>query len=78
MSGGLACRCPGTNEERKVNWRVLDHKCNYSKFNGSRYTPSAYSSVTCRVCGSVWRTKAAYVDQLPFGDLMGFAINGKA
>lgn len=65
MSGGPACSCPESKkavEDRR--WCVQVYKANYSKFNGSRYTPSAYSLVECSACGKFWRTKAAYVDQL--------------
>lgn len=43
------------------HWRVLDRHCNYSRFNGGRYTPSDYSACKCMTCGAVWRTKADYV-----------------
>lgn len=56
----LACA-----REHRSSWFVNVYRANYSKFNGSRYTPSDYSEVHCRDCGRVWRTKAAYVDQLP-------------
>jgi hypothetical protein len=65
MSGGPACTCEEVAkppEERR--WLILDYKCNYSKFNGSHYTPSDYSAVQCRGCGRIWRTKAAYVEKL--------------
>lgn len=66
MSGGIACSCPEKAKPVECRrWRVLDYKCNYSKFNGRRYTPSDYSAVTCRACGAVWRTKAGYVEELP-------------
>jgi hypothetical protein len=55
MSGGIACMC----KPRDI--AVLRYRCNYSAFNGYRRTPSAYSTVKCRRCGSVWRTQAAYV-----------------
>lgn len=73
MSGGPACSCGDRSQ-----WRILDYKCNYSKFSGSRYTPSDYSAITCNGCGRVWRTKAAYVDDLQHGDLERFAKEGKA
>jgi hypothetical protein len=78
VSGGIACSCTETAKPvAERQWGVLDYKCNHSKFNGGHYTPSDYSAVTCKACGAVWRTKAAYVDQLPFADVMAFAI-GKA
>lgn len=68
MSGGPSCCC----EERAKpladrQWRVIDRNCNYSKFNGSRYTPSDYSAIKCLQCGRWWRTKAKYVDSLRDG-----------
>jgi hypothetical protein len=42
-------------------WRVIDRNCNYSSFNGRRYTPSDYSLCKCLECGALWRTKAKYV-----------------
>lgn len=50
-------RCDAPIEE----WRVLDRHCNYSKFSGSRYTPSNYSGCLCMRCGYRWRTQADYV-----------------
>jgi len=66
MSGNVPCNCP----ERKKplaqrNWVVSQRNHNRSAFNGYHYTPSAYSTVTCRGCHGFWRTKAAYVNQLP-------------
>ena len=61
MSGGLACHVP----EHRPSWFVEARKVNYSSFSGRRRTPSAYSEVRCGVCRLRWRTKAAYVDQLP-------------
>lgn len=63
MSGGPVCTCG-----RRDAWRVLQYKCNYSAFNGYHRTPSDYSAVVCERdaggCGTIWRTKAAYVDRL--------------
>ena len=61
MSGGTACKNPAHRD----SWRVLQRKRNHSAFNGGRMTPSMYSEVCCGACGHRWRTKAAYVDQLP-------------
>lgn len=58
-----ACSC----KPRRVV--VVHRKCNYSAFNGYRYTPSDYSLVRCAGCGATWRTKAAYVDDAP--DVLG-------
>lgn len=54
-----ACRC------RPRDVEVLQRKCSYSAFNGYRYAPSEYSTVRCRRCGAVWRTRAKYVDAAP-------------
>ncbi len=62
MSGGLVCADPAGHRAR---WVVLLRRCNYSAFNGYRYTPRAYSTVMCPECDHSWRTRAAYVDRLP-------------
>lgn len=67
MSGGTRCRC-GVGKHIPYDngqWRVTQRRCNHSKFNGSRRTPSLYSEVECSACGAVWRTNARYVDRLP-------------
>lgn len=68
MSQGTSCKC---GEHKKPpaqrRWVVLQRYCNYSAFSGYRYTPSDYSCLQCHVCGTVWRTKAAYVSTLPNG-----------
>jgi len=61
MSGGVPCSCAVKD---KSKWQVIQRNCNHSAFNGYRRTRSDYSSVTCTVCGHVWRTKAAYVMDL--------------
>src|SRR5262249_22524388 len=45
-------------------WRVLQREGNASAFNGYRWQPSDWSSVSCLRCGAVWRTKANYVQFL--------------
>jgi hypothetical protein len=65
MSGGYACHC----EERdkpiaERAWFVTQRRCNHSAFSGYHYTPSAWSTIRCPVCRTVWRTKASYVNQL--------------
>ncbi len=65
MSGGTACKCPERKKpigERR--WECLRYKCNFSAFNDYRRTSSDYSEIQCAACGAVWRTKAAWVDQL--------------
>lgn len=65
MSQGIACSCPESRkpvEERA--WEVFARKCNFSAFNGNRYTPSKYSGVRCLACNTIWRTKAAFVEKL--------------
>ena len=69
MSGGKACRCERSQD--RASWLVTARRCNFSAFNGYRRTPSAWSEIRCVEelggCGERWRTKAAYVDQLPDG-----------
>lgn len=73
MSGGISCACseraapitvPAGSNERPRQWAVVQRLCNHSAFNGYHRTPSDYSSIICRVCGSVWRTKSAFVARL--------------
>jgi hypothetical protein len=54
-------------QEHRDHWAVIARHCNYSAFNGYQYTPSDYSAVRCGApgCGRVWRTNAAYADELP-------------
>lgn len=61
MSGGVLCRCAVRDRSR---WVVRDDHCNHSAFNGYRWTSSDWSAVECLECGSIWRTKAKYVDEL--------------
>lgn len=69
MSGGYACHCDESTRAPKYRrWFVYKRQYNTSAFNGYHYTPSDYSSVSCRQCRAVWRTKAAYVDVLPDGE----------
>ena len=70
MSGGGFCTCNKTvrvkrsDTWRRENWRVYDRNCNYSAFNGRKWTPSTYSCIHCLTCGAFWRTKAKYVQIL--------------
>jgi hypothetical protein len=61
---GFACTNPA---EHRPAWVVVARRCNYSAFNGYRWTPSDYSEVRCTRpdCLGRWRTKAKYVDALP-------------
>ncbi len=68
MSGpyAFACRCQERQKpaiERR--WMVTAYRCNHSAFNGYRFTPSDWSAVRCERCGANWRTKAAYVEEIP-------------
>lgn len=63
----MGCRCPGPLPERKTRWIVTTREGNRSAFNGRRFTHSAYSEVVCLRCVNTWRTKAAYVSELPDG-----------
>lgn len=65
MSVSFSCHCAERKKPvAKRRWRVIQRKCNHSRFNGSRYTPSAYSSLVCLSCGVVGRTNAKYVDKI--------------
>lgn len=69
MSGGTACNCQQRAKPVKERaWRVTQLKCNHSSFNGNRYTPSDWSAVRCLACRASWRTKAAYVFDLPLAE----------
>jgi len=59
MSGGPVCKC----QPRRL-W-VIQYLCHHSAFAGYHKTWSDYSSVVCRTCGAVWRTKAFYVQLFP-------------
>ena len=63
MSGGTAC----TDKTHRNRQAVIQRHGNASAFNGYRWQHSDYSSVICLApgCGEVWRTKAAYVEELP-------------
>lgn len=67
MSGGTACRVKAHKPGR---WVVAERKASYSAFNGYRRTPSDWSQMFCQGCGACWRTKAAYVDTIPDGDIL--------
>lgn len=73
MSQGTSCKNPA----HRTEWFVQDRKCNYSHFNGGHRTPSDYSSVWCPLCPTQWRTKAAYVDTLPNGDVTTLQLPGQ-
>jgi hypothetical protein len=57
----MACQEP----DHKAHWHVTQRKCNFSAFNGYRYSRSDYSQVRCPIDGKTWRSKGAYVDELP-------------
>ena len=68
MSVSFNCHCA---ERRKPiqerNWEVWQRLCNYSYFEkprGSRHL-SIYSTVYCKSCQALGRTKAKYVNSIP-------------
>lgn len=65
MSIGYFCVCTTSRQEKRKHWVVVDRQCHFSAFSGYHYTPSDYSCVRCQTCGRFWRTKAAYVGELP-------------
>lgn len=65
MAVSFSCRCDERSKPPdQRSWGVIARRCNYSTFNGGRYTPSDYSEIVCLSCGAIGRTKAKYVDQL--------------
>ena len=68
MSQGTACKCPESKKPfGQRRWVVLQRYGNCSAFNGYRFQSSDYSAVQCYGCGTLWRTKAAFVAQLKDG-----------
>lgn len=69
MGSGPPCdkHRPNSAEAKELHV-VTALRCNYSAFNGHHYTPSDYSEIRCLDTGTVWRTKAAYVDDLQVMD----------
>jgi len=65
MAQGIPCSC---EVKDKSNWRIAQYKGNHSYFGNraGKFQPSAYSKITCLKCGSFWRTKAEYVEELEF------------
>jgi hypothetical protein len=49
-------------------WEVWARFCNHSAFNGYHETSSDWSSIYCKTCGALGRTKAGYVHVLPDRD----------
>jgi len=68
MSQSFGCKC---KSKIKDNWVVIDRNCNYSYFEYPRGQKhySDYSTVYCKKCGALGRTKANYVKILKNGDL---------
>jgi hypothetical protein len=48
----------------KEHWRVLRRHWTRSAFDGYKKRWSKYSDVVCLKCVTLWRTKAAYVEEL--------------
>jgi hypothetical protein len=69
MSANVPCRCPDKAAAKREHWYVWRRLANCSAFNGYRETPSDYSAIACNACSASWRTKAAYVAQLPDREL---------
>ncbi len=51
--------------EHRAAWVVVQRHYNASAFNGYHRTPSAYSALRCLICRRYWRSKAAYVADIP-------------
>jgi hypothetical protein len=67
MSASFHCH-PHCGERAKApedrNWGVINRECNFSAFNGYRYSPSDYSKLVCLTCGAVGHTKAKHVSKI--------------
>lgn len=59
-----ACIC---NPKDKSKWWVMHRRHNHSAFESPKYHEhySTKSTIVCEGCGMVWRTDAAYVNDLP-------------
>jgi hypothetical protein len=66
MSAHIPCSCGRKRGDHK-DLVVFTRKGNRSAFNGGRWQHSDYSEVWCvrKNCRGMWRTKAAYVNELP-------------
>lgn len=60
MSQGTVCHC-----NDRAHFVVRHRQHNHSAFNGYHKTYSEYSTIACTVHGTRWRSKAAWVDDLP-------------
>lgn len=70
MAVSFGCHCPERRKPVKDRaWVVVARRCNYSAFNGWRYTPSDWSEVFCKGCHALGRTRASYVEDLPNGEI---------
>lgn len=61
-----ACKDRGAHRAAIV---VLQRNQRRSAFDGYRAMYSDYSELFCGVCESLWRTKAAYVADYPWGTM---------
>jgi hypothetical protein len=64
---GMHAQATACMGEHRAYWVVIQRECNHSAFNGYHRAPSDYSGLKCWApgCGRAWRTKAAYVRELP-------------
>lgn len=65
MAISFSCACSERSKpvgERE--WAIVQYRCHRSAFAGYCETASNYSTVICKVCGKMGRTKAKYVDVL--------------
>ena len=54
------CKC------NNPDWEIIHYKHNHSAFESPKYDEhySVYSTLYCKNCGGVWRTKAKYVETI--------------
>lgn len=61
----FSCHCPERKKPiEQRNWFVWQYKMRCSAFDGYHPMTSDYSTVYCRSCQALGRTKAAFVDEL--------------
>jgi hypothetical protein len=70
MSVSFGCHCLESKKPVKARaWVVVQRRCHHSAFAGYQQTPSRYSTVFCKSCRALGRTKARYVHELPDGEI---------
>jgi len=70
VSISFGCHCEESKKPVKERaWVVVQRGSHRSAFSGYHQTPSRYSTVFCKRCRALGRTKAKYVYELPDGEI---------